>query len=74
MIRNFKLAIIIIIAYALQTTIISDFNILGMTPDLFLVCTCGIAFLFGSTIGGVFGFAFGLLLDIAFGRGGKVVG
>lgn len=68
MIRNFKLAIIIIIAYALQTTIISDFNILGMTPDLFLVCTCGIAFLFGSTIGGVFGFTFGVLLDIAFGR------
>lgn len=68
MIRNFKLFVIVVIAYVLQTTIISDFNILGVAPNLFLVTTCGIAFLFGSTIGGVVGFIFGLLFDLTYGR------
>lgn len=68
MIKNIKLFIVIVIAYVLQTTIISDFNILGIFPNLFLIVVCGIAFLFGSTVGGTFGFAFGLLLDLTYGR------
>ena len=66
--RNIKLALIIVIAYLLQTIIVPDFNILGVAPNLLLVVVCGISFLFGSTVGGVVGFFSGLLLDFNQGR------
>lgn len=66
--RNIKLVLIIIVAYILQTTIIPDFNICGVAPNLLIVIVCGLAFLFGSTIGGAIGLASGLLLDFNQGR------
>jgi len=66
--RNIKLVLIIVISYILQTIIIPDFNILGVSPNLLLVVVCGIAFLFGSTVGGTVGFFSGLLLDFNQGR------
>ena len=66
--RNVKLALIIAIAYVLQTVIIPDFNILGIAPNLVLVVVAGLSFLFGSTVGGVVGAVLGLLLDSNQGR------
>ncbi len=66
--KNVKLILIVVIIYILQTVIIPDFNILGVAPNLVLVVVCGIAFLFGSAVGGYVGFASGLLLDFTQGR------
>lgn len=66
--RNVKLMLIVFIAYILQTTIIADFNILGVAPNLILVIVCGISLLFGSTVGGIVGFIAGILLDFNQGR------
>jgi len=66
--RNLKLALIIVIAYVLQTVIIPDFDICGVAPNLVLVIVCGISFLFGSTVGGTVGFFSGILLDFNQGR------
>lgn len=66
--RNVKLALIVIIAYVLQTVIIPDLNICGVAPNLLLVVVCSVSFLFGSTVGGTVGFFAGLLLDFNQGR------
>lgn len=61
--KNVKLALIIVIAYILQTVIVPDFNILGIAPNLLLVITCSLAFLFGGQTGFILGACSGLLLD-----------
>ncbi len=66
--KSFKLILIIIISYVLQTVLIPDFNICGVAPNLLLVIVCSVAFLFGSTVGGTVGFFSGLLLDLNQGR------
>jgi len=66
--RNIKLALIVVTAYVLQTVTMPDFNILGVAPNLLFVIVCGIAFLFGSTVGGTVGLFSGLLLDFTQGR------
>lgn len=62
------LTIIVVITYIIQTTLIQNFNIMGIYPNLFLIVTCGIAFLFGSFSGGVTGLSLGLLNDFYQGR------
>lgn len=62
------LALIVIITYILQTTIIPCLNIRGVFPNLFLIVTCSISFLFGSTVGGTVGFSLGILQDFYQGR------
>lgn len=66
--KTFTLTIIVLITYIIQTTIIQNFNILGIYPNLFLIVTCGVAFLFGSFSGGITGLSLGLLNDFYQGR------
>ena len=53
--NNIKLVLIIVITYVLQTIIVPDFNILGVSPNLSLVLVCSISFLFGSQTGAIVG-------------------
>lgn len=62
------LAVIVVVTYILQTSLIPEFSVNGIYPNLFLVVTCGISFLFGSTVGAVNGFCLGLLSDFNQGR------
>ena len=66
--KYITLTLTVIIAYILQTTIIQNFNIAGIYPNLVLVVTCCVAFLFGSTSGSVVGFFIGILCDLYWGR------
>lgn len=66
--KYLTLTLTVIITYVLQTTIIQNFNIAGIYPNLALVVTCCIAFLFGSTSGSVVGFSLGILCDFYWGR------
>lgn len=66
--KGIKLFFIIVGVYLLQTVVVQEINFWGISPNLFLVVTCGISFLFGSTTGGVCGLIFGLLQDMNMGR------
>lgn len=66
--KQFFLAIIIILAYILQITVMPELAVFGINPNLILIVVCSIAFLFGSTSGGVVGFCCGVLLDLYYGR------
>jgi len=66
--KNLMLAGIVLVTYLLQTSVIPEFSINGIYPNLFLVVTCGLSFLFGSTVGAVNGFCLGLLNDFNQGR------
>ena len=66
--KKWLLTLIVIVTYLLQTTLMPEFSINGIYPNLFLVVTCGISFLFGSTVGAVNGFCLGLLSDFNQGR------
>ncbi len=66
--KGIKLFFIVVGVYLLQTVLIQKFSFWGISPNLFLVVTCGISFLFGSTTGGVCGLIFGLLQDMNMGR------
>lgn len=66
--KGIKLFCIVVGVYLLQTVLIQEITFLGISPNLFLVVTCGISFLFGSTTGGVCGLIFGLLQDMNIGR------
>ena len=66
--KQFVLAIIIIVTYLLQITIIPELTVFGINPNLILIVVCSIAFLFGSTSGGVVGFCCGMLIDLYYGR------
>lgn len=57
-----------VVTYILQTSLIPELSVNGIYPNLFLVVTCGISFLFGSTVGAVNGFCLGLLSDFNQGR------
>ncbi len=66
--KGIKLFCIVVGVYLLQTVLVQEITFLGISPNLFLVVTCGISFLFGSTTGGVCGLIFGLLQDMNIGR------
>lgn len=66
--KGIKLFCIVVGVYLLQTVLVQEITFLGISPNLFLVVTCGISFLFGSTTGGVCGLVFGLLQDMNIGR------
>lgn len=66
--KKLTLAVIILVTYLLQTSVIPEFSINGIYPNLFLVVTCGLSFLFGSTVGAINGFCLGLLNDFNQGR------
>jgi rod shape-determining protein MreD len=61
-----KLVSLFVIAVALQTLIVSQISVLGVTADLFLVLTIVIAMGKGSLAGALFGFAAGVVADVAY--------
>ena len=67
--KGVKLFLIVFGVYLLQTIVMQEISFWGISPNLFLVVTCGISFLFGSTTGGVCGLVFGLLQDMNMGKG-----
>jgi len=54
-------------AFLLQATFFSQFNILGIVPNLLIILTSAIGFLEGRKAGMAVGFVSGLLLDTFFG-------
>jgi rod shape-determining protein MreD len=61
-----KAALLIVIAVALQTLVVSRVSVLGVTADLFLIFTVVVAICRGSMYGAVFGFVAGVVADVAF--------
>jgi rod shape-determining protein MreD len=61
-----KAVLLLIVAVALQTLIVSRVSVLGVTADLFLIFTVVVAIGRGSLEGAVFGFFAGLVADIVF--------
>lgn len=68
MLKGIKLFFIILGVLLLQTVIIPDIKFWGITPNLFLITTCSLSFLFGSKTGGICGLIFGLFQDMNVGR------
>ena len=66
--KGIKLFLIVLGVYLLQIIIMQEISFWGISPNLFLVVTCGISFLFGSTTGGACGLILGLLQDMNMGR------
>ncbi len=58
--------IFFIAAFLLQSTLVLNFNIAGITPNLILCMTVLFSFLYNGNQGLVFGVIFGLLQDISF--------
>jgi rod shape-determining protein MreD len=58
------LAAVLVVALLLQTTVIPDLRILGVCADLMLLCTVCAALVGGPELGGLVGFAAGLLSDL----------
>jgi rod shape-determining protein MreD len=61
-----KVLLVLVIAVVLQTVLLSQISILGVTADLFLILTVVVAVSRGSLEGAVFGFFAGLVADIAY--------
>ncbi len=61
-----KVLLLLVIAVALQTLIVSRVSVLGVTADLFLIFTVVVAMGRGSMEGAIFGFFAGLIADVAF--------
>lgn len=61
-----KVLLLLVVAVALQTLVVSRVSVLGVTADLFLIFTVVVAIGRGSMEGAVFGFFAGLIADIAF--------
>ena len=61
-----KVALLLVIAVALQVLVVSRFSVLGVTADLFLIFTIVVAIGRGSMEGAVFGFFAGVVADTAF--------
>ena len=55
---------VVVIALALQSTLLARLTILGVIPQLVLVAVVCLAFLEGERVGVVVGFAGGLLIDL----------
>lgn len=55
----------LLIAYAIQLTVLSRIDFPGATPELVLVVVCALAMSMGPLPGAIIGFAAGLALDIA---------
>ena len=66
--KQLFLAIVIIVTYVLQITLMPEIAVFGVSPNLILIIVCSIAFLFGGTSGGIVGFCCGILLDLYYGR------
>jgi rod shape-determining protein MreD len=61
-----KAILLLVVAIALQTLLISRISVLGVSADLFLVFTVVVAISLGSMEGAIFGFFAGVVADVAF--------
>lgn len=61
-----KVIVLLAIAVALQTLIVSRISVLGVTADVFLIFTVVVAINRGSMEGAIFGFFAGVVADVAF--------
>jgi rod shape-determining protein MreD len=61
-----KVLLLLVLAVILQTVLLSQISILGVTADLVLILTVIVAVSRGSLEGAVFGFFAGILADIAY--------
>lgn len=71
--RVAAIAALVILAFALQTTLLQQATILGVVPQLVLVVVVSLAYLDGERVGLVVGFAGGLLQDLTL-PPGSIVG
>jgi len=60
-----RLAVLLVIAVLLQTTVAPNIRILGANPDFALIIIVCVALIRGSEIGAVFGFLTGVMVAIA---------
>jgi rod shape-determining protein MreD len=63
-IRRLRLALVVITAVVLQTTLFTHLRIDGVAPDVGLVCTIAVAYENGPESGALFGFVMGLSIDL----------
>ncbi len=61
-----RILLLIVIAVTLQTLVVSQVSVLGVTADLFLIFTVAVAISKGAVHGAIFGFIAGAVADIAF--------
>lgn len=62
--RRLVLALLLVAAVALQSTVFSALTIMGVVPQLVLVVVVSLAFLEGEEVGAIAGFCGGLLVDL----------
>ena len=60
-------AAFIIVCFLLQSTLLSQFSIGGIVPNLLIIVTSSLSFLLGKKAGIIVGFFSGLLVDLFFG-------
>jgi rod shape-determining protein MreD len=63
-IRNLRLALVVISAVVLQTTLFTHLRIDGVAPDVGLVAVLAVAYEDGAETGAWFGFIMGLAIDL----------
>ena len=61
-----KAALLLVVAIALQTLLVSRVSVPGVTADLFLIFTVVVAISRGSMDGAIFGFVAGVVADVVF--------
>ena len=61
-----KVILILVVAIALQTLVVSRVSVLGVSADVFLIFTVVVAISKGSLHGAVFGFCAGVVADVAY--------
>ncbi len=66
--KNIISILFISICFLLQSTLLSQFTLGGIVPNLMIVILATIGFLLGNRSGMWIGFAFGLITDIFFGQ------
>lgn len=59
--------LLLIISFLLQSTLFSQFTIVGVVPNLLIIVVASIGFLVGRKYGLIVGFAAGMLVDVFFG-------
>jgi rod shape-determining protein MreD len=60
-----RLAAVALVGVVLQVAAVSQIEVFGVPPDLTPLLVAAVGLLCGSTVGAAFGFAVGLLLDLA---------
>ena len=70
--RVLAVAVLLIVAIALQSTVLEQLTFLGVTPQLALIVVVSLAYLEGERVGIVTGFSAGLLLDLQLPEGAIV--